>query len=115
MNTWLRYCLISKEPERKARGFAAWRELELRIGVLRMDGQIAAFSMSEKMAPQAGIEIIEKALPDVKGLFQLINRETAARLFADVERINRREDMWLEGLRQAKLSYHPLYVLPKSR
>ena len=27
-----------------------------------MDGQIAAFSMSEKMAPQAGIEIIEKAL-----------------------------------------------------
>lgn len=104
-----------EETEAIERGFAAWRELELRIGVLRMDGQIAAFSMSEKMAPQAGIEIIEKALPDVKGLFQLINRETAARLFADVERINRCEDMGLEGLRQAKLSYHPLYVLPNYR
>ena len=104
-----------EETEAIERGFSAWRELNLRIGVLRVDGQISAFSMGEKIAPNAGIEIIEKALPEIKGLFQLINRETAAHLFSDVERINRCEDMGLEGLRQAKLSYHPLYILPKYR
>lgn len=87
-------------------------ELKLRAGVIELDGAIRAFSIGEKIADFAVI-LIEKADISYNGLFQVINRDTVANLFSDTVLINRCEDMGIEGLRKAKLSYHPFLLLDK--
>lgn len=87
--------------------------LELRAAVIKVEGRVAAFSVGEKTSPETALMLFEKALPQYNGLFQLINRESAARLFNDTILINRGEDMGLPGLRQSKLSYKPEYILEK--
>ncbi len=53
----------------------------------------------------------ERALRSYKGLYQLLNREMAAALLAQgFELVNREEDLGDPGLRQAKLSYHPVEI-----
>jgi hypothetical protein len=49
----------------------------------------------------------EKADTSYNGLYQFVNQEFAAALPANIEIINREQDLGEPGLRQAKLSYHP--------
>ena len=51
---------------------------------------------------------IEKAEPDIVGLYQMINREFLIHEFPDAEIVNREDDVGLPGLRRAKLSYYPI-------
>lgn len=81
--------------------------------VIKADGVPAAFSMGERIRPDTAIIHIEKACCGFDGIYQIINREFAARSFADVTYINRAEDMGLEGLKRAKLSYYPAFMLKR--
>lgn len=58
---------------------------------------------------------MKKQNPDIRGLYQAINNEFIRHTFADVEFINREEDMGLPGLRQAKESYNPDHFAGKIR
>ena len=51
---------------------------------------------------------IEKADPDIVGLYQMINREFLIHEFPEAELVNREDDVGLPGLRRAKLSYYPV-------
>ena len=58
----------------------------------------------------------EKANPEIRGSFVAINKLHAEKLHAkypDVLYINREEDGGIEGLRKAKLSYHPDFMIEK--
>lgn len=92
--------------------FANMEALGVVGGGIRVNGALAAFSLGERMNADMAIIHIEKA-DDMPGLFALINREFVAHAFADVRYINREEDMGLDGLRRAKLSYNPVRMLPK--
>lgn len=74
--------------------------------LLRVDRKVAAFTAGSPMGKNIFVTHFEKALEEYPGAYQTVNRELALRL-TDYEFINREEDMGKEGLRKAKLSYHP--------
>lgn len=81
--------------------------------MVRVAGEPVAFSVYERLDAEVGCVHFEKANRALKGLFQIVNRETARRLAAaGASLVNREEDLGDEGLRQAKLSYHPLEICP---
>jgi len=71
-----------------------------------------AFSIYEAIGPASVAVHFERALRSYKGLYQVINWETAKAVAAQgFEYINREEDMGDEGLRDAKMSYHPIEII----
>jgi uncharacterized protein len=78
-----------------------------------VDEKPVAFSIYEAISPDTVAVHFERALRSYKGLYQVINYETAKVVAAQgFEFINREEDLGDPGLRDAKMSYHPLEVLP---
>ncbi len=82
-------------------------------GLLRVDGRVVAFTAGSQIGRDTMDIHIEKADHDVVGAYPMINRSFARRHCQSLAFINREEDMGLEGLRRAKLSYHPLEICLK--
>ena len=81
--------------------------------LIRVGGRPVAFSIYERLNASTYVVHFEKALKEYKGLYQLVNRETAKNILAKGFRyINREEDLGIEGLRKSKLSYHPVELTP---
>ena len=98
------------------RGFDALEALSLEGLLLVADGIPAAFTLGSRITSDTFCVHFEKAIPDMQGAFPVINRELVrAVLLAHptVRWINREDDMGLENLRAAKLSYHPVALLKK--
>ncbi|MDO5602561.1 MAG: phosphatidylglycerol lysyltransferase domain-containing protein [Oscillospiraceae bacterium] len=87
-----------------------YRELGLSGCLLRVKGKIAAFSYGSPVSNRVFDVHVEKALYDVTGAYNMINREFARRFCENYEYINREDDVGSEGLREAKLSYHPTFL-----
>ena len=71
-----------------------------------------AFALGEE-DNQRFIIHIEKALFQYKGVYQYINRAFASELGEDIIEINREQDLGIDGLRQAKMTYQPSFLLMK--
>lgn len=81
--------------------------------LIRIDTEPVAFSVFEALNSNTCVVHFEKAMREHKGLYQLINREAAKIIFSKgCLNINREEDLGVEGLRKAKLSYNPLNLCP---
>ena len=65
---------------------------------------IGSFNNLEKMA----VVSVEKADPDIDGIYQVINQQFLIHEFPDAVIVNREDDLGLPGLRQAKESYNPI-------
>lgn len=90
-----------------------FRELGQQGLLIRVEGAPVAFSIYEAIGPKAVAVHFERALRRYKGLYQVINRETAQAVAAQgYDCINREEDMGDPGLRDAKRSYHPIRIVP---
>lgn len=88
-------------------------ELELAGGVLKVDGQVIAFTIGEQVTPDTFVVHIEKAFADVQGAYPMINQQFVSKECMDYRYINREDDTGSEGLRKAKLSYRPAYLVEK--
>lgn len=88
-------------------------ELELTGGVLYAGGKIAAFTFGCPINNETFDTCVEKANTDVEGAYAMINYEFANHLSEQYVYVNREEDLGLEGLRRAKLSYYPETLLEK--
>lgn len=91
------------------RGLERFSEIGLYGKILYAGGRPAAYSFGDRVNPDCFVTHVEKALPEFPGAYAVINREMAASL-TDVRLINREEDMGHDGLRTAKLSYHPMML-----
>ena len=98
------------------RAFNAFAELELSGALLIADGQSVAFTIGSMITPDTMDVHFEKAVPGVNGAYPTINREFVRmmrRRFPSLAWVNREDDMGLENLRRAKLSYHPAAMVKK--
>lgn len=90
-----------------------YKQLGLKIGLLLIDGKIGAFSVSAISDFNVAQVFFEKADTNYKGIYAMINYLTANNFLQNTEYINREEDMGIEGLRKAKLSYNPITIYEK--
>lgn len=82
-------------------------------GSLFVDGDLVAFTIGSKINNDTFCTHIEKANTDYEGAYAMINRELAKHLPENYVYINREEDLGIEGLRKAKLSYQPIKLIEK--
>lgn len=96
--------------------FRYFRELDLKGGIIRVDGKIVAFTIGEMLNTNTFCVHIEKADTAYNGSFTALNNEfvknTVSR-FGECRYVNREEDLGIEGLRKAKRSYYPVFMLKK--
>jgi uncharacterized protein len=119
---WCKLNNVSKDEQLKDESCAVRRcfmnfcDLGLEGGLIRSEGRVIAFTMGEKLNSDTYVIHIEKAFGEVQGAYQMINREFATYIqqkHPEIIYVNREEDMGMEGLRKAKLSYHPVQMEEK--
>ena len=80
--------------------------------VLYVEERPIAMTLGSEISPRVFDVNFEKALREYDGAYAVINNEFAKTL-TRYEYINREEDMGIEGLRKAKLSYNPVIILDR--
>lgn len=98
---------ISDENKAIKKALNNYFDLDFEGGVLTIQGEIVAFTFGERLNDNTFCTHVEKAYGNIRGAYQMINREFARQLQDRYEFINREEDTGSEGLRRAKLSYQP--------
>ncbi len=88
--------------------------LKYKMMLVYVDDVIEGFTLGTYLSEEKTAYIhVEKANPDIRGLYAFINREFLKNCFSEAEYVNREDDMGLEGLRKAKLSYNPIELIKK--
>ncbi|MCU0599076.1 MAG: phosphatidylglycerol lysyltransferase domain-containing protein [Desulfobacterales bacterium] len=107
---------LAHENEAIARVLAAWDDLSgVMGGCILVDGRAAAYTVGERLTPDMMVIHFEKGSAEYKGVYQAINQMFLEHQAAGIPWVNREQDIGDEGLRQAKLSYHPVRFLKKFR
>lgn len=98
------------------KAFANYRGLNME-GLLLLDqGKPVAMTMGSRMGEDTFDVHFEKAKEGIDGAYAAINCEFARYLrlkHPEVAYLNREDDMGIEGLRKAKLSYNPHHMVEK--
>ena len=99
-----------------ARAFQNYMGLGME-GILLLDeGKVLAVTMGSRLSNNTFDIHFEKAREDVDGAYTAVNCEFARHLrlkYPEVRYLNREDDLGLEGLRKAKLSYNPHHLVEK--
>ncbi len=90
-----------------------YKELGQTGGVLRLDGKVAAFAIGEPICEDTFVVHIEKAFAHIDGAYPMINQQFVLHECMDYKYVNREEDTGAEGLRRAKMSYRPVFMVEK--
>ena len=108
------------EMEKNAieRAFDHYSALGLEGLMLVSNGEVLALTMGNRLSADTFDVNFEKAMPHAKGAYAEINRAFARYLrekHPDLRFLDREEDMGIEGLRRAKMSYYPHHRVEKLR
>ncbi len=80
----------------------------IKIGGIFVDGRLEAFSMGDyNEREKLAIIDVEKGNEEIHGIYQMINQQFALNEYPNALIVNREDDVGIEGLRKAKMSYHP--------
>ena len=98
------------------RAFAFQQPLGIEGMVLMENGEPLAFAMGSRLSADTFDIHFEKAREDIDGTYAAINQAFASHLrekHPELRWLNREDDLGLEGLRKAKLSYNPDHLIEK--
>jgi hypothetical protein len=87
--------------------------LEIVGGVILIEDLVKAFALGELLNDEMATVHIEKADPEIPGLYAVINQQFCENSWPDVPFVNREQDLGEPGLRKAKLSYYPDHLEEK--
>ena len=93
-----------------------YHALGLEGGLIRVYGEVVAFTMGDMLCADTFDVHFEKAYGELQGAYAMINREFARQVRArhpEIKYLNREDDMGVEGLRKAKGSYYPDLMVEK--
>ena len=93
--------------------FSNFRELGLSGAIIRSGSRIVALTIGERLNSDTFCVHIEKADTSYAGIYAGINNLFVRNCVNGFKYVNREEDLGIEGLRKAKLSYHPAFILRK--
>ncbi|MCJ7595267.1 MAG: phosphatidylglycerol lysyltransferase domain-containing protein, partial [Desulfobacterales bacterium] len=116
---WCRMRECVENPDLLAEDYAIYEaltrfeDLDYQGGAILINTSVEAFSLGERLNPDTAVIHIEKANPEIPGLYAAINQRFCQEAWSDVEYINREQDLGLEGLRAAKESYYPCHMVNK--
>jgi len=116
---WCRIRECVEKPDLLAEDFAVrealnyFKALGYQGGVILINSMVEAFSLGEPLNEDTAVIHIEKANPDIPGLYAAINQLFCLNAWSEVTYINREQDMGVEGLRKAKESYYPHHMVNK--
>jgi hypothetical protein len=107
---------LSAENQAIEKVFQYWGLLSgLTGGALMVNQKVVAYTVAESLSEDILLIHFEKANPDYKGGYQAINQIFLAHSDEKFKTVNREQDLDDEGLRKAKLSYHPIDFIKKYR
>ena len=116
-NKWLSMREVGEmeraEQSAMSRAFENMEALGLRGAVLYANGAPVAFTYGTPITNRTFCTHIEKHDSECEGAATMINRLMAQSLEGEFEFVNREDDLGLEGLRFAKMSYYPAILLDK--
>jgi len=95
------------------RYFENYFRLNQKGAAIRIDGEIVAMSFGERLNSETALIQIELADENYRGSYQAINKLFCENEWKDCLYVNREEDMGIEGLRRAKKSYQPEFLVEK--
>lgn len=101
---------LCAEQRAMQRAFDHFDELGMLGGCIYVGDRLVAFTYGSAVNDHTFDTHVEKADTAYDGAFTIINKLFAQHLPAQFSLINREEDLGLEGLRRAKLSYHPVSI-----
>lgn len=88
-------------------------ELGMEGGTVSIDNKIVACTIGERVSENTFTVHFEKALPEFAEAYTVINNQFCKQISDRYKYVNREEDLGIEGLRKAKLSYHPCELIEK--
>lgn len=107
---------VSEETVAVIEALYHMEKLGMEGALIRAEGHPVAFSLGSFITPECFDVNFEKSFGDIQGAYAAINRELARLIrsrYPEVKWFNREDDLGLEGLRRAKLSYYPDVLLEK--
>jgi len=108
--------VLSAENRAIQRVFVYWERFpELLGGAIMVEDLIVAYTIAEPLDQDTVVIHFEKGCPAHKGIYQAINQMFLESLEGRFHYVNREQDLGDEGLRKAKLSYHPVTFNQKYR
>lgn len=104
---------IDEEREAVQELMNNWKHLDVVGGCLRVGGKMVAFSLGEPLCGKMVVIHLEHADTEFEGSFAAMNQQFLEHEWQDYELVNREEDMGLPGMRKAKESYRPAFLVKK--
>lgn len=90
-----------------------YKTLDCKGALIKVNGRFEAFSVGEMMNKDTAVIHIEKADTRIEGLYPFINQQFCENAWHDSTYVNREQDLGIEGMRKAKMSYNPVWMIDK--